>query len=60
MKIGIGHNLGFHDHAFVELPIVECSGNYGAVQKFGNFHCKFSILFEILWQNFMNLESVII
>jgi len=31
MKIGIGHNLGFHDHALVELPTVENSGNYGVV-----------------------------
>ena len=59
MKIGIGHNLGFLDHAFVELPTVENSGNYRVVQKFKNVYCRFSILFGSVWQNFMNCNGVI-
>ena len=59
MMIGIGHNLGFHDHTFVELPTVENSGNYEIIQKCENFYCRFSILFGIVQQNFMNFGGVI-
>ena len=47
MKIGIEHNLGFHDHAFIKLPTVKYYGNYMVVQKFKNFYCIFSVLFAI-------------
>ena len=48
MKIGIGHNLGFNDHTFVELPTIENFGNYGVVQKFENFYCRFFIISDYL------------
>ena len=59
MKIGIGYSLRFHDHAFVKLPTVENSGNYGAVQKFQNFYCRLSITCWKFWQNFMKFGGVI-
>jgi len=44
---------------FVELRIVENSKNYAVVQKFGNFYCRFFILFGIFWKNFMNFGAII-